>query len=44
MARHIQKKVETYKVPLLYEMVDKIARTYNGKLDRKHYRETKNQK
>lgn len=39
MARHIQKKVEIYKVPLLYEKVDKIARTYNGKLDRKHYRE-----
>ena len=41
MARHIQKKVETYKVPLVYEMVDKIARTYNGKLDRKHYRDKK---
>ena len=32
-------KLERYKVPHLYTRVDKINRTYNGKLDRKSYRE-----
>lgn len=31
-------KLEGYKIPLKYEQVDRIARTYNGKLDRKAYR------
>lgn len=39
-ARHIAAKLEAYKVPMLYEQVDTIARTYNGKLDRKHYHAT----
>jgi len=30
-------RLETYKVPMQYELVDKVARTYNGKLDRKFY-------
>ncbi len=30
-------KLESYKVPLQYEQVDKIERTYNGKLNRKFY-------
>lgn len=34
MARH----VESYKVPKYYEQVDRVERTYNGKLDRKAYR------
>lgn len=34
----LQNKLEGYKVPVKYEQVDKIARTYNGKLDRKAYR------
>ena len=38
-ARFIASKLEPYKVPMLYERVDAIQRTYNGKLDRKHYRE-----
>ena len=37
IARYIAARLEPYKVPQLYEQVDTIARTYNGKLDRKHY-------
>ncbi len=33
----LMQKLEQYKVPQAYEQVDKIARTYNGKLDRKAY-------
>ena len=38
LARHIAERLEGYKVPQLYEQVKAIQRTYNGKLDRKHYR------
>ena len=37
LARFFADRLEPYKVPMLYEQVDSIARTYNGKLDRKHY-------
>lgn len=37
LARHIAKQLESYKVPMLYEQVDIINRTANGKLDRKSY-------
>ena len=37
IARQLAATLEPYKVPLLYEQVDAVARTYNGKLDRKHY-------
>lgn len=37
IARYIAARLEPYKVPQLYEEVQAIARTYNGKLDRKHY-------
>lgn len=37
LARHLAARLEPYKVPILYEQVPSIARTYNGKLDRKHY-------
>ena len=37
IARYIAARLEPYKVPQLYEQVDTIARTYNGKLDRKFY-------
>ena len=37
LARFLADRLEPYKVPMLYEQVDSIARTYNGKLDRKHY-------
>lgn len=32
-------KLEGYKIPTKYEQVERIARTYNGKLDRKAYRQ-----
>ena len=32
-------KVENFKVPFYYEQAEKIQRTYNGKLDRKFYRQ-----
>ena len=37
LARYLADRLEPYKVPMLYEQVDAIARTYNGKLNRKHY-------
>lgn len=37
LARYIASKTETYKVPHIYEQVDNIKHTYNGKLDRKFY-------
>ena len=36
-ASFLSKKLEGYKVPRYFEKTEKIARTYNGKLDRKHY-------
>lgn len=38
LARHIHSSLEPYKVPTLYEPVDHVQRTYNGKIDRKYYR------
>ena len=38
IARYIAARLEPYKVPQLYEEVQTIARTYNGKLDRKFYK------
>ncbi len=37
MALFLKSKLETYKVPMLYELVDAVKRTYNGKIDRKAY-------
>lgn len=37
IALFLKDRLETYKVPLLYEQVTSIQRTFNGKLDRKHY-------
>ena len=37
LARHLAARLEPYKVPILYEQVASVARTYNGKLDRKYY-------
>lgn len=37
IAQFIAAKLEAYKVPQSIEIVDKINRTYNGKLDRKSY-------
>ncbi len=38
IARHLKSRLEAYKVPLLYERVDAVKRTYNGKVDRKFYK------
>jgi len=37
IADFLKGRIENYKIPLLYEAVDAIKRTYNGKLDRKAY-------
>ena len=37
LAQWLQTQLETYQVPMQYEQVDAIKRTYNGKLDRKAY-------
>lgn len=37
IAKHLNKKLEHYKVPMYYKKVDKIARTATGKPDRKSY-------
>ena len=38
LALFLKSKLELYKIPMLYEQVKEIKRTYNGKLDRKFYR------
>lgn len=38
ISNELQQKLEGYKVPIKYEKVDCVARTYNGKVDRKFYR------
>lgn len=37
ISRYLSTRLERHKVPLYYEAVSSIARTFNGKLDRKHY-------
>ena len=41
IALYLKEKLETYKIPSLYESVGSINRTFNGKLDRKSYRNDK---
>lgn len=38
ISNYLADKLENYKVPHLYEKVDHIERTYNGKINRKAYR------
>ncbi len=38
VAKHIGSRLEAYKVPVYYEQVPSVRRTFNGKLDRKSYR------
>ena len=38
LAVFIKSKLEAHKVPTMYEVVDAIQYTYNGKKDRKYYR------
>lgn len=37
ISNELRQKLEGYKVPIKFEKVDSVARTYNGKLDRKAY-------
>lgn len=37
LAKQLSEKMEAYKVPMLYEQVDVIKRTFNHKIDRKAY-------
>ena len=37
LALHLKSRLEPYKIPLLYEAVPSIQRTFNGKLNRKAY-------
>ena len=39
LAVFIKSKMASYYVPTYYEAVEAIQRTYNGKIDRKYYRE-----
>lgn len=39
MVQYLKARLDSYKVPLDYQAVDKIQRTFNGKLDRKAYRD-----
>ena len=38
IALALKSRLESYKVPMLYEQVEAVRRTYNGKIDRKAYR------
>lgn len=38
LALHLKSKLEIYKIPMLYEQVEVIKRTFNGKIDRKYYK------
>ena len=34
----LKSKLEAHKIPILYEEIKKVQRTFNGKIDRKSYR------
>ena len=38
LAKHLRDKLEPHKIPTAYERVESVARTFNGKIDRKAYR------
>lgn len=42
IADFLKGRIENYKIPLLYEAVESVKRTYNGKLDRKYYIQSDN--
>ncbi len=37
LARYLKSKLESYKIPMLYSQIDKVERTFNGKINRKYY-------
>lgn len=38
LVKFLKSNLEAHKLPFLYERVDKIERTYNGKINRNYYR------
>jgi acyl-coenzyme A synthetase/AMP-(fatty) acid ligase len=38
LSSYLKSKLDPYKVPFYYDVVESIQRTYNGKLDRKYYK------
>ena len=34
---HLKSRLEPYKIPMLYSQIEKIERTFNGKINRKYY-------
>lgn len=40
IALHLSEKLERHQIPLTYKEVDKIQRTFNGKLNRKYYKKS----
>ncbi len=42
IAKQLKSRLENYKVPFYYEQTDEIKRTYNGKTDRKFYKNSEN--
>ena len=37
LALYLKSKLETYKIPLIYSTIEKVERTFNGKINRKYY-------
>ena len=37
LAQYLKSRLEAYKVPMLYAEVEKVERTFNGKINRKYY-------
>ncbi len=37
LALHLKSKLEPYKIPMLYSQIEKVERTFNGKINRKYY-------
>lgn len=37
LALYLKSRLEPYKIPLLYSQVEKVERTFNGKINRKYY-------
>ena len=43
LALHLKSKLEPYKIPMLYTQVEKVERTFNGKINRKYYTNSNHQ-
>ena len=43
LALHLKSELEPYKIPMLYTQVEKVERTFNGKINRKYYTNSNHQ-